>query len=340
MDGGASAQMRKTPAEGGIGPSGRQIAGIPQNANALRMAPPMEEKPVTGRKAGNDSGLSYSGERMQDSPDVDVQDDCRKSQEVRVPLSGEFAVVDVSGQFDSPEQERMERMALIGEVSAGLAHDFNNVLASAYMAAGSLEALSGAIPAGAAADLAGILRELNACLNTGKGICMRTLSLASTRAQPEAIRMKDLVSSTMLVGKGLIRAAECRNIKILSHSETESYVNVVVPEVQSAALNVLSNAIRHGFGGRDGGAIVLSGYLRGSRAYIEVWNNGWPVPLEVRERLTHAPVLTGNGHGFGLFSAARALRDSGCSLDFRSREGDTTFRICLGHAVKQAGSAS
>jgi signal transduction histidine kinase len=94
-------------------------------------------------------------------------------------------------------------------------------------------------------------------------------------------------------------------------------------------LNILKNAIEHGFQGKDRGTILLDAYREDGLIRIDIANNGNMIPPTVSESLLRRPLTSECNNGIGLFTAMERLRSFGSWLTFSSEPGLTTFSITL-----------
>ncbi|HDR91491.1 MAG TPA: HAMP domain-containing histidine kinase, partial [candidate division Zixibacteria bacterium] len=99
-------------------------------------------------------------------------------------------------------------------------------------------------------------------------------------------------------------------------------------QLKKALLNLIKNAVE---ATPEYGEICFSANREGERILIEVWDDGPPIPSEIREKLGKPFVSSGKegGTGIGLFLAFRVARDHGGKIEVKSDEAGTSFKLIL-----------
>ena len=183
-----------------------------------------------------------------------------------------------------------ERLAALGRVAAGVAHEFRNPIAAMRLRAEN--ALAGD-PARRAAALEAILTQI-ARLDR---LIAELLAMTQRRApQPKRVDLPALLEAA---------AADHRDGHATLAVEAEALAPMLDPALLRRALDaLLDNAARHT---PPGGRIVLRARRTGGGLRIEVADSGPGVPADLRDAVFE-PFVTGRADGTGLgLAIAREL---------------------------------
>ena len=210
-----------------------------------------------------------------------------------------------------------ERLATLGRISAGLAHEIRNPLSSIRMHVQVLGRQPGADSATS--------RLLLAEIDRLDGI----LSELLTWARPSELR-REAVDLGVLLDEALelMRPQlEHRGIRVSRHADAVPPLNGDRERLRQLLRNLLANA-RDALG--TGGTLTVRLAPGGAGVRLEVADDGPGIPAEIRDRVFE-PFVTGrrDGTGLGLALAKRAVEDHGGALGFESGSGGTVFRVDL-----------
>ncbi|MEW6722439.1 MAG: HAMP domain-containing sensor histidine kinase [Candidatus Micrarchaeota archaeon] len=235
------------------------------------------------------------------------------------------ATITIAASEDSDSIARMAKYALVGEVSTGLAHDFRNVL-TVIMA--DLELVRTKSDMG---EVPALLNEMDEAVQLGLGICGRFERMVTTQRERKSENLWGLVDSSVRLLRSPLRDMQGRgkHIAFQDAVSQDLWVDVVYRDLQAAMLNIMLNALRHGFRNRMEGTISLVGQKAGGRVFLHIANDGEPVPPEVGELLLQQPVPSMDSWGVGLYSASQSLRRFGAALSFSSDGNGTDFVISM-----------
>lgn len=236
------------------------------------------------------------------------------------------------------ELARTDRLAALGRLAAGMAHEINNPLGFTSLSAEALERrLRLALPDG---DERRSLLELVDHVRRGTdrvAAIVRDLK-AFSRDSPGTASRVDL--------GGVLDAA----VRMVAHelaprATLERDVPELPPVIGNAGrleqvfVNLLVNAA-HSFQEGAGGVISMRARVEGESVVVEVGDTGAGIPPEVLERVfdpffTTKPV--GIGTGLGLSICHGIVRSFGGDIDIESRVGrGTTVRVRLSVAPEVA----
>jgi signal transduction histidine kinase len=225
--------------------------------------------------------------------------------------------------------KRSERLYAIGQLSAGLAHEIRNPLASIAGATGILQRHP-ASPEKRAECLDIISRETQR-LNR-----LLTSFLNFARPRPPEYQFVEPGPILDSVVELAAHAIDRKPITFRKHVEADMPGFECDPEqIQQVLLNLLINAVQ---AMDNGGGIVVSACTRGGKAVIEIRDQGGGVSQEHWDRIFDPFFTTKeNGTGLGLSVAHQIVAQHGGVLTAeRNQDGGMTFSISLPFARARA----
>jgi len=234
---------------------------------------------------------------------------------------------------------QQERLAAVGQLAAGVAHDFNNILACIL---GSSDILQ--LSPGLSSSEESLLDEINGAGNRAAELVRQLLDFSRKNMHdPKHIELTEFVEETV----GFYKRTMPDNIRIdVDYDAGEYVVNFDPTQLQQMIANLAINA-------RDampsGGQIsvtlsvvrsladtlcVLCGELiEGSWIEIRVADSGKGIPPDVGKRIFEPFYTTkgvGNGTGLGLSQVSGIVEQNGGHLIFESSAGvGTVFSVFL-----------
>jgi signal transduction histidine kinase len=219
-----------------------------------------------------------------------------------------------------------QRMEAIGRLSAGAAHDFNNILHVILGLASS--------PTSQEAEHNDTLAMILQAAQRGAVVTRRLLSFS--RNQERQVAVFDLTEVVADMGP-LIEPMFHSSVHVrLDSTSLRLFVEADRDELELALLNMASNASD---AMPDGGRFGLAVERDGDHALIRVEDTGTGMTDEVRERLFDSFFTTkprDRGTGIGMTIVQRFVADSGGRIDVDSAPGRGT-RIHLRLPLAAAG---
>jgi len=286
--------------------------------------------------------------RRKDGSIVDISFDAAAMQGPDGVESIAFALSDITERNKLEQQLRQaQKMDAIGQLTGGVAHDFNNMLT---VITGTIDILSDAVAD--KPEMYAIARLISEAADRGAELTARLLAFA--RKQPLQPTKTDANETVTEVGK-LLRPTLGENIDIEWKLEKETWPALVDPsQLVTALLNLAVNA-------RDampeGGKLTLeTGNVYLDEAYAKahsevtpgpyvmfaVSDSGPGIPAEIHEKVFEPFFTTkgvGKGTGLGLSMVYGFTKQSGGHIKLYSEEGQgTTFKMFLPRADREAES--
>ena len=264
---------------------------------------PLERKPMLSREfaqlqAAFDSMLQRFNETRK-ALDAQMAEERRIRQELE-SLQGQVI--------------RQERLAAVGQLVSGVAHEINNPL-QAILGFAELLQMQRDVPESVKTDLRLIQKEsARAC-----GI-IRNLALFARQQPGEAgpIRIGSVITSVAELRQ---RRLESEDIHLQIEDHSKQHVQAVATELQQVVLNFVVNAEQSIVqSGRLPGRITIRSIDRQSRVILEVEDTGPGVPPEHEAKLfqpffTTKPV--GQGTGLGLSVSYGIVDSLGGQIGYR-----------------------
>ena len=208
-----------------------------------------------------------------------------------------------------------QRMEAIGRLSAGAAHDFNNILHVILGLASS--------PASQEAERDGTLAMILQAAQRGAVVTRRLLSFS--RNQERQVSVFDLTEAVAGMGP-LIEPMFHSGVRVrLDRTSLRLFVEADRDELELALLNMASNASD---AMPEGGRFGLAVERDGDHALIRVEDTGTGMTDEVRARLFESFFTTkprDRGTGIGMTIVQRFVADSGGRIDVDSAPGRGTL---------------
>jgi signal transduction histidine kinase len=229
------------------------------------------------------------------------------------------------------------RMAAVGELAAGIAHELNNpiayVRANLSLLRTHVDTLRKELPGGAPAletvlvEAEEIVDESLEGMDRAAGIVrdVREFSHAGS-GERRLADVRDLIEQSARVA----RLQMPRSTVVEIHSTALPALECEPQRLKQLFLNLLVNA---GQAVADGGRIEVSGVVQGDGIELRFRDDGCGIPAEHLDRIfdpffTTKPV--GVGTGLGLALAFRIVEEHGGRIDVGSRLGTgTEFRVWL-----------
>ena len=227
------------------------------------------------------------------------------------------------------EALRVHKLASIGELAAGVAHNVNNPLTALL---GYLEMLL-------TTKLDDKQREYTEiCLEEVKRIGKTVSSLQSQgkRAVSEQINVVDLGEIIENILQLLKGDKSYSHLQVSTELAQETLVRVNEGSLSEVVMNLIKNA-RDAVGNRQDGQLRITSFITGKKGYVEFEDNGCGIPESVIGRIFDPfystkikDSVSGIGTGLGLSTSYKIISDLGGTIRVRSKEDmGSTFTLEL-----------
>lgn len=225
------------------------------------------------------------------------------------------------------------KLASIGELAAGIAHEINNPVAIMVEEAGWMEDLLEEEELGTSEngdEFKRALKQINVQGERCKEITHKLLSFAR-RTDPvhHDIQVNELVEDLLSI---FDQRSKFNNIKINSELDPElPLISASPSELQQVFMNLFNNAIDAM--GSGGGVLEIRSKVEGDRVVVDVADTGHGIPKSVMARMFDPFFTTkavGKGTGLGLSICYGIIKKLGGEITVSSAVGrGTTFHVYL-----------
>jgi two-component system NtrC family sensor kinase len=223
------------------------------------------------------------------------------------------------------------KLASVGELAAGIAHEINNPVAVMVEEAGWIEDLlrdEQNMEAQKLQEVKRALTQINTQGDRCKEITHKLLSFAR-RTDPRVVEVhiNEILEEIMSISQ---QRSKFSNVQLVANLAPDLPVIMASPsELQQVFLNLVNNALDAM--GPHGGTIEVTSRLAGDRVVIDVADNGTGMPKAILARIfepffTTKPV--GKGTGLGLAICYGIIKKMGGEISVNSAVGiGTTIHI-------------
>src|SRR5215472_277069 len=217
-----------------------------------------------------------------------------------------------------------ERLAALGRITAGVAHEVKNPLNSMRL---WLENLKESLPPDSDGASQQAVQVLDKEIDRLDKVVKRFLDFTRPMdVRLEATQLADLLKDVLEIAKPQLQKSSIHLAQLLPIDVPEVYVDRAL--LKQAVLNLVLNAAE---AMPNGGQLRLMLSRRGEMAEITVGDTGKGIPPENQQKIFQLFFTTRpGGSGIGLASTFRIVQLHNGSIDFTSEVGrGTTFRIEL-----------
>lgn len=214
-----------------------------------------------------------------------------------------------------------ERHFAVGQMTAGLAHDFNNVLGTISQAVYVLETARDRSEPDRT-----MLNIIDNAVRRGAEIVNNIREyLRGNREVRSRVDMRRLLEEVLQLAQPLLEMHP--GIRVTHQIEDACEVYASPPELRRVFTNLVLNALD---AMPQGGALTLRCSRKEDRIMVSVGDTGAGIPLET-QNMIFSPYFTtkAKGTGLGLSGAHKAIEAQGGDIRFESSPEGTTFFVSL-----------
>jgi signal transduction histidine kinase len=289
--------------------------------------------------------------RTTESLNVDLEREVRRRTEVLEQRNGELREALEKLRRAQDDLVRTEKLASMGRLVAGIAHEINNPVNAVINTLGPLsetihqiaQVKNGGGAQSPGTDIAALAQEAEEMLRVVERGAARSKAIVQAlhnysrgdEETPRELNLARSVDDTL----DLLRH-RLTNVRVEKEIETGLRVRGFAGQIDQVFMNLITNAAQ-AIGARErGGTIRVAVARAGEDVEISIADDGPGIPPEVIPRIFDPFFTTkdvGEGSGLGLSIVHGIIERHGGKIRVDSRVGDgTTFRITLPAAV--AGS--
>ena len=317
------------PAEQLAGVCGTELLGTDGSRLYYRVADQQRDGPqqlplakaLGGEFVRHERGFFRAGTRGQE---IEVLVSASPIHGVAARIVGALVVVQDVTELSELQRQMAssERHFAVGQMTAGLAHDFNNVLTAISQAVYVMDT-----EAGRSDRDHTMLRIIQNSVRRGAEIVGNIRGyLRGGREERTRVNVRLLLEEVLQLARPLLEMHG--NIRVTSALEDSCEVKANAPELRRVFTNLILNAVD---AMPEGGTLSMSCVRKEAQVLIRVQDSGAGIPLET-QKMIFSPYFTTKpqGTGLGLAGARRTIQSQGGDIRFESSPGTgTTFIITL-----------
>jgi PAS domain S-box-containing protein len=227
------------------------------------------------------------------------------------------------------QSDSNERHVAVGQMTAGLIHDFNNVLSTIAEAITVLQMTEGRSPRDAT-----ILGIIGNAVHYGTETIRHTREyLVGAREKPAPVDVRHLLEEVLELTHPALKTHS--NIAIVRETQDCGQVFAIADELRRAFTNLVLNALE---AMPQGGTLTVGCGREDGRVVVRLHDTGIGIPAEEQKEIFRPYFTTKTkGTGLGLAGARRAIQAQGGEIRFESSaSAGTTFFVTLSVAQNPA----
>lgn len=242
-----------------------------------------------------------------------------ENEDTDTPPSIIIVLADLTERKETEKQwRRTERLAAMGRLTTGLAHELRNGLNKIGGFAAILEDLVAGQP-----DLEYYAKGIQEDVHDLAGFLNKFLTFARERDYNlTKVKLVDILKRDL---ETLQREFSEVGVRVVEEYQGEPCVLGDRHLLGLAIFNLLANAIQ-ALAGMDGGVVTIRVYEEGSACFVEIQDNGPGIPA-VKQELIFDPFYTTKetGTGLGLPTAYKIITGHNGNLTLKSEVGEGTI---------------
>jgi signal transduction histidine kinase len=309
-----------------------------------RPVPPSGEADEIGR-------LSFAFEEMRralrdklrstESLNIDLEREVRRRTEVLEQRNAELHDALEKLRRAQDNLVRSEKLASMGRLVAGIAHEINNPVNAVINTLAPLEeairTMASATDAPSAARAASEAQEMLGVVQRGAARSKAIVQALHNYSRGDEQRPQDLVLTRSVDDALDLLRHRLRNVRVDKHIDPTLRIRGFPGQIDQVFMNLITNAAQ-AIGERErGGTIRVAATDRAGEVEITVADDGPGIPADLIPRIFDPFFTTkdvGEGSGLGLSIVHGIVDRHGGRIEVQSRVGEgTTFRLLLPRAA-------
>jgi signal transduction histidine kinase len=316
-----------------------------------RPVPPSGEADEIGR-------LSFAFEEMRralrdklrstESLNVDLEREVRRRTEVLEQRNAELHDALDKLRRAQDDLVRSEKLASMGRLVAGIAHEINNPVNAVINTLAPLEeairTMTAAPSSDAAAGAAADAQQMLAVVQRGAARSKAIVQALHNYSRGDEQRQHDLALGRSVDDTLDLLRHRLRNVRVEKDIDPALRVRGYPGQIDQVFMNLITNAAQAVGDREQGGTIHIAAAARGAEVEVTVADDGPGIPPDVLPRIFDPFFTTkdvGEGSGLGLSIVHGIIDRHGGRIEVDSRVGEgTRFRILLPAASDPPAPAS
>ena len=284
--------------------------------------------------------------RSTESLNVDLEREVRRRTEVLEQKNAELRDALEKLRRAQDDLVRSEKLASMGRLVAGIAHEINNPVNAVINTLGPLEEtieqLQGAVEAGNESELARVAQEMLAVVQRGAARTKAIVQALHNYSRGDESAMREVQLARSIDDTLDLLRHPLRLVRVVKEVEPGARIVGFPGQIDQVLMNLLTNAAQAL--GPAGGTIRVGAHERADGVEMYVADNGPGIPPEVLPRIFDPFFTTkdvGEGSGLGLSIVHGIVDRHGGRIDVESTPGQgTTFRMLFPTLSMSTGRAS
>lgn len=259
------------------------------------------------------------------------------------PLFNDNRIIDgfMAIRIDTTDKKKMEKnieeerekatisskMATVGEMSAGIAHEINNPLA---VISGTVDILNLKIQKEKYDQIPKQVKTIKKAIERISKIIkgLQRVSYRSHHAELEKVSMREIMDDTLDFSREMLKS---KGIDLFVEDLLECLIECRSVEISQVILNLINNA-RDAISDLEDKWIKIQTFQMGNQLRVNVIDSGNGIPLDIQDKIMESFFTTkelGKGTGLGLSLSKRIVEEHKGQLFIDNENENTCFSLIL-----------
>jgi PAS domain S-box-containing protein len=219
------------------------------------------------------------------------------------------------------------KMATVGEMSAGIAHEINNPLA---VISGTVDILNLKIQKEKYDQIPKQVKTIKKAIERISKIIkgLKRVSYRSHHAELEKVSMREIMDDTLDFSREMLKS---KGIDLFVEDLPECLIECRSVEISQVILNLINNA-RDAISDLEDKWIKIQTFQMGNQLRVNVIDSGNGIPLDIQDKIMESFFTTkelGKGTGLGLSLSKRIVEEHNGQLFIDNENENTCFSLIL-----------